>query len=302
MLPRGGARKPGRNYFAGIFMLETRPDCGANASAGDDNVTAAPQAHAIKPEFVAGPVKERRHAAFFDVIRSSLAIGTPEQFCAWAQGDLQHIFPHGMLACGIGLIENSGGRFQNLITCNFPQEYIQTLQRPDGLTTSPILAQWTETRRPVLFELPERHGESAWLHNFEHYGLHNMAAHGLSDLHSRTTSYFSFANIAGKLTPRHADLLEMLVPHLHMALTRAVNGVEKESHMPKAMLPCLTEREHEILQWLGSGKTNWEIAQVLCISENTVKNHVQRILVKLKVNTRAQAAVKGLFPAYNHQA
>ena len=49
-------------------------------------------------------------------------------------------------------------------------------------------------------------------------------------------------------------------------------------------------------QWLGTGKTNWEIAQVLRISEHTVKNHVQRILIKLKVNSRAQAVAKGLMP------
>jgi len=114
-------------------------------------------------------------------------------------------------------------------------------------------------------------------------------------LHSRTTSYFVFARVPDRLTHRHANLLEMLVPHLHTALIRALNGAKNESLAPKTILPVLTEREHEILQWLGSGKTNWEIAQVLHISEYTVKNHVQNILIKLKVNTRAQAVAKGLF-------
>lgn len=253
------------------------------------------------PVTVAEPAQERRHAAFFDVIRSSLAISTPEQFCAWTQGDLQHVFPHGMMACGIGLIENSGGRVQHLLTCNFPHSYIQTLQQSGGLTTSPILAQWLEIRRPVLFEIPEQRSKSTWLQNFERYGLRNMAAHGQCDLHSRTTSYFSFAKIPGRLTAHHAAMLEMLVPHLHVALIRAIDGVKKEPHTPKTMLSDLTEREREVMQWLCSGKTNWEIAQVLHISESTVKNHVQRILVKLKVNTRAQAVVKGLFPGYTHQ-
>ncbi len=43
-----------------------------------------------------------------------------------------------------------------------------------------------------------------------------------------------------------------------------------------------------------TGKTNWEIAQVLHISEHTIKNHVQHILIRLKVNTRAQAVAKAI--------
>lgn len=262
-----------------------------NAASDDSGPVKLPS-----PVVTPAPFKERRHADFFDVIGSSLAISTPEQFCAWVQRDLQHIFPHGMLIGGIGLIENHGAKIQQLITCNFPPEYLQTLNQTGGLNTSPVLIQWIKSRRPVLFELSAQHTQSAWLQNFERHGLHNMAAHGQCDLNSRTTSYFSFSKIPGRLTPRHADLLEMLVPHLHAALIRAFNGVKRRTRKPKPHLPGLTEREHEILQWLGSGKTNWEIAQVLLISEHTVKNHVQRILIKLKVSTRAQAVAKGLIP------
>ena len=78
-------------------------------------------------ELTPAPKRERRRADFFDVIGSSLAIESPEQFCAWAQGDLQHIFPHGALICGIGQIENQSAHIQHLLTCNLSAEYIQTL-------------------------------------------------------------------------------------------------------------------------------------------------------------------------------
>ena len=244
------------------------------------------------PLIVSAPIKERRHAEFFDVISSSLAINTPEQFCAWAQGDLQHIFPHGMMIGGIGLIENQGAQIQQLITCNFPHEYLQTLHETGGLSTSPVLIQWIRTRRPVLFEMSAHNCKSVWLDNVKRHGLHNMAAHGQSDVNSHTTSYFSFSKIPGKLTSRHAALLEMLMPHLHVALIRAFKGDQNRAGQLAPKLPALTERELEILKWLGSGKTNWEIAQVLNLSEYTIKSHVQRIFSKLKVNTRAQAVAK----------
>ena len=52
----------------------------------------------------------------------------------------------------------------------------------------------------------------------------------------------------------------------------------------------LTEREYEVLQQLGTGGTNRQIARALFISERTVGVHVSRVLHKLQVTNRAQAA------------
>ena len=56
--------------------------------------------------------------------------------------------------------------------------------------------------------------------------------------------------------------------------------------------PELTAREHEVLELLARGQSNGEIAQVLDVSLNTVRNHVSNIFTKLRVTTRAQAIVK----------
>lgn len=53
--------------------------------------------------------------------------------------------------------------------------------------------------------------------------------------------------------------------------------------------PELTGREIEILGMVGEGKTSKEIAEVLFISENTVRNHVRNILDKLGLNSRFEA-------------
>jgi DNA-binding CsgD family transcriptional regulator/tetratricopeptide (TPR) repeat protein len=52
----------------------------------------------------------------------------------------------------------------------------------------------------------------------------------------------------------------------------------------------LTDREHEVLGLLGTGATNRQIARKLFISERTVGVHVSRVLHKLQVTNRAQAA------------
>lgn len=238
---------------------------------------------------------ERRHTEFFNVIGTSLNINTPEDFRAWAQGDLQNIFPHGMLVCGIGQVEQQGTNIQHMLTSNLPFEYMHTLQQIGGMNASPVFLNWLDTRRPVLFELPAHSSETAWYENFKQHNLQNMASHGLCDLHSYTTSYFAFCQIAGKLTVHHAKLLEMLVPHLHVALVRAFKGVNNKSGSDNII--ALSTRELEILQCLSAGKSNLEIAQQLHISEFTVKNHVKNILAKLNVKTRAQAVAKTSRPA-----
>jgi DNA-binding NarL/FixJ family response regulator len=56
----------------------------------------------------------------------------------------------------------------------------------------------------------------------------------------------------------------------------------------------LTRRELEVLQLIGNGLGNREIAHRLHVSEETVKTHVQRLLRKLRATTRAHAVARGL--------
>jgi len=62
---------------------------------------------------------------------------------------------------------------------------------------------------------------------------------------------------------------------------------------------ALTQREIEVLNLIGKGCSNREIATQLNLSENTVISHVGRILSKLKLENRTQAALyskrRGLF-------
>jgi len=60
---------------------------------------------------------------------------------------------------------------------------------------------------------------------------------------------------------------------------------------PPVVLPeGLTAREREVLQGIGEGLSNPQLAQRLGIGESTVKTHVSAVLAKLGVSTRLQAA------------
>ncbi len=54
----------------------------------------------------------------------------------------------------------------------------------------------------------------------------------------------------------------------------------------------ISEREYEVLQLLGRGLSNREIAEGLFVSPNTVKTHLSNLYGKLEVSRRAQAVNK----------
>lgn len=62
---------------------------------------------------------------------------------------------------------------------------------------------------------------------------------------------------------------------------------------PQDLVEPLSKRELEILQHLGQGASNKEIAAALYLTEGTVKNHITNILGKMGVRDRTQAALKG---------
>ena len=89
------------------------------------------------------------------------------------------------------------------------------------------------------------------------------------------------------LTRMKADL-QLLAVHAQDTAIRLlapqVHGVQLVSHR--------TARELEVLRWTLAGKTAWEVGMLLGISEHNVKYHVKRILVKLEVGSKHQAAAK----------
>ncbi|GHG53040.1 response regulator [Streptomyces griseocarneus] len=87
----------------------------------------------------------------------------------------------------------------------------------------------------------------------------------------------------------------MLDPETTTRLMNSLRGggePEEDAPGPEdERLAVLSPREHDVLALIGEGLTNRQIAQRLFLSEKTVKNHISRMLAKLGVERRIQAAV-----------
>lgn len=92
-----------------------------------------------------------------------------------------------------------------------------------------------------------------------------------------------------------ADLLAAVESRLKRADQVAPDFVPSfDSYAPFEAAWGLTPRVAETLLWLAQGKTNGDIAQILDISEATVKKHVIDIFIHLGVETRSAATLRAL--------
>jgi len=85
-----------------------------------------------------------------------------------------------------------------------------------------------------------------------------------------------------RVSPRMAGAMMERLSSLARMFSRFENKVSGDVR--------LTSRELEVLQFIGQGLTNQEIASRLVVEVGTVKNHVHRILEKLNVSSRDEAA------------
>jgi DNA-binding NarL/FixJ family response regulator len=85
----------------------------------------------------------------------------------------------------------------------------------------------------------------------------------------------------------------MIAPAVTRRLIREFAGTRprRPEGVDPALLERLTPREREVLACIGEGLSNQQIARRLYITETTAKSHVSRILTKLGLRSRVQAAI-----------
>ncbi len=85
-----------------------------------------------------------------------------------------------------------------------------------------------------------------------------------------------------------------ILKRVEKSAPQAIQGISEPPPISLPLQTELTEREMETLTLIVAGKSNKEIAESMQVSTNTVKTYVGKIIQKLAVDDRTQAAVKAL--------
>jgi DNA-binding CsgD family transcriptional regulator len=185
---------------------------------------------------------------------------------------------HALLA-----IENSG----KLVVFN---QVGQTLPVGARIPMMGILAQML--KNPVRFQLYENKNTQLWTHgDMQHHECLIPIALGQ---HGK-----GMIGVSGKkltLTPAEIETLQALTGMLGLAISQ--NQGPARSEVDMTILESLTPREREIFALLPAGLSNNQLGEKLGIAPGTAKIHVERVLNKLGVKDRTQAAVKAVELGY----
>lgn len=211
---------------------------------------------------------------------------------------LQEVLPHGAFVLVSAPVSTADGQTCAVFGSNVPDDYLDTLRRGDAWRRSPAARSWLASDEPGFFEpLGECRGVDAeWLERFSRSGLRNVMTCGVRQADPARTISFNFFRLPHRPQASHRQALKLAIPHLHHAVLRIPSADSAAPPPPgaKGAGAALTPRECEVLHWVRQGKTNAEIAAILGVAYKTVKNQVQSILVKLRVNNRAQAVASAI--------
>jgi DNA-binding CsgD family transcriptional regulator len=200
---------------------------------------------------------------------------------------LRPILHYRYFACA--LLRVYDARILRVVNLDFPHECLAAIRVRAGSSDCPLVKQWLSTRAPIIVRDVNRevtHEPSAALLSWPS-SVGALALHAQLDSTGTRGLVFYFGGVA--VSTRVDESLRYLTPSLFSALA-------KTFWAPIKSVDCrtLTTREIEVLEWMHCGKKNEEIASLLNISIYTVKNHVQKILLKLSATNRTQAVLRAV--------
>ena len=222
----------------------------------------------------------------FEFIAACSSATSKNDFLFSVYPKLLRIFPHQMFACTRGDIYRAHPN--QSINVNFPEKYVRCMSATYGSMGGLKIQDWLQLQSPIYYDqttILADQLDPCWRTAFEEYKLRNMVNHGFLDASKKALSYFWFSGVEA-WDMYQAFMISMIVPHLHITLTRIFSYA---SHPTPVVL---SSREKEMLNWICTGKSNPEIAEIVGISPWTVKIHVRNLMEKLDVSNRSQAVAK----------
>jgi DNA-binding CsgD family transcriptional regulator len=198
---------------------------------------------------------------------------------------------------GALVVEHGAGRVSTFHLGNTPLAFQSTFENTDVGKRDPVMRRLKRLSAPFVYDQSMYVNEQA-ADLWEMQALFGYKTGIAMALHLPGGKHFVMGVDRDQPLPGDDILVTRMMADLQLL---AVHAQETAVRLlaPQALelqyVPRLTDREIEILKWTAEGKSAWAVGQILNISEHNVKYHVKRILVKLAVGSKHQAAAKAKF-------
>lgn len=190
---------------------------------------------------------------------------------------------------GVAQLSSTGGfkEFNSVINVSYSNDWLYTYGKNGYACVDPVLQSLLSSFKTQVWKQTYDNASSLkqleFIEEARSFGLTHGITTGILERNRGFATFFSFAGGDAKGTARYRGLLEYLIPYLHRVLI--ANTHTPLSNRAKGLSP----REMTVLLWMKEGKTNWEIARIVGVTERTVRFHVEGIFMKLDASSRTQA-------------
>jgi LuxR family quorum-sensing system transcriptional regulator CciR len=177
---------------------------------------------------------------------------------------------------------------------NYPSSWVSTFLENELYSWDPIhVASYTTHAAFAWSDI----GRMIPLNNRQKHVLKTAAIEGLGDgftvpahVPGQVSGSCSFAVRTGRTLPRHRLAMVQMVGTFAFQAAQSIALAERDAAPPSAKT-ALTPRQLDCILLVGRGKSDWEIAQILGIKEETVKSHIDAARERYGVARRVQLVV-----------
>ncbi len=257
-------------------------------------------AHAQKkrpfPRDVFSKLAKSECEGFLEVLHFAVQSETPEDVKDMLVR-FQSLFPFTRVIGGLAKLSREGAfeGFTNVLNVSYPEEWLRLYWQKGYFEVDPVFK--TALQKPgtqhweTTYQATNSDKQREFMAAAKEFGLVDGITTGSADPACGVGTFCSFASAELVDAQRYVPLVEYFGYHVHLALLRTA----PKSSQPVA--PCVKElslREMTILNWVKNGKTNWEIAKIIGVTERTVRFHVESIFSKLDVTSRSHAVATAI--------
>lgn len=175
---------------------------------------------------------------------------------------------------------------------NYPAEWLQRYTDAELYLNDPVHIFSMAAIRPFLWpeaaaRLSDRDLPGHVLEQASEHGLLSGYVVPLLKIEQNTVAISFSTDHPNDLAPDHTNI-DIACRYLYAT----ARSIAQNPSAPENI--HLTPRERECLHWVANGKSDWEIAGILSITQRTAHAHVENAKTKLNCVTRAQAVLEAL--------
>lgn len=182
------------------------------------------------------------------------------------------------------------GETSRFLFGNVVEAWTKRYDTANYAVTDPSVAMLLNSRKPfswaeAALAQPREGGQRLLDENRDYTGATDGFVIPFHDRRGETSAVI-LSGAKAEFSAETRPLLHMAALYFSSVGRDIVQGGESVDVCP------LTARQLECLRWVMDGKSDWEIGEILTISERTAHNHVEAAKVALGVSTRTQAVVQ----------